>query len=87
LPTPGNLDISVAGNRPTWNISGMVYLPESAVTFSGAVSKASNGLHCFGTVVKDITINGTGGIFANDTQCSAAGLALPMGGNRGTLVN
>jgi hypothetical protein len=82
-----NVDISAAGNSPTWNITGMVYLPNSNVTFSGAVSKASNGLHCFGMVVKDITINGTGDIFANDTQCKAAGLQLPMGGNRGTLVN
>ncbi len=65
----------------------MVYLPQSAVTFSGAVSKATNGLNCFGMTVKDITINGTGDIFANNTQCSAAGLTLPQGGNRGTLVN
>jgi hypothetical protein len=87
VDTSGNLDLFAAGNSPTWNITGMVYLPQSAVTFSGAVSKASNGLHCFGMVVKDIIINGTGSIFANDTQCKAAGLALPMGGNRGTLVN
>ncbi len=82
-----NVDISAAGNSPTWNISGMVYLPNSNVTLSGAVSKASNGTTCFGLVVADITINGTGDIFANDTGCSAAGLNLPTGGNRGTLVN
>jgi len=82
-----NVDISAAGNSPTWNISGMVYLPNSNVTLSGAVSKASNGTTCFGLVVGDITINGTGDIFANDTGCSAAGLNLPTGGNRGTLVN
>lgn len=83
----GNLDVSAAGNSPTWNISGMVYLPHSIVTFSGAVSKSSQGARCFGLVVADITINGTGSIFANDTQCSAAGLTLPQGGHRGTLVN
>jgi hypothetical protein len=82
-----NVDLSAAGNSPTWNISGMVYLPKSNVTLSGAVSKASNGTTCFGMVVGDITINGTGDIFANDTGCSAAGLNLPTGGNRGTLVN
>ncbi|MGB6177496.1 MAG: hypothetical protein WBF43_14445, partial [Methylocella sp.] len=82
-----NLDISAAGNSPTWNISGMVYLPNSIVTLSGAVSKASNGTACFGMVVADMRINGTGDIFANDTGCSAAGLALPTGGYRGTLVN
>lgn len=65
----------------------MVYLPNSNVTLSGAVSKSSSGTTCFGMVVADITINGTGDIFANDTGCSAAGLALPTGGHRGTLVN
>jgi hypothetical protein len=87
----GNLDISAAGNSPTWNISGLVYLPHSSVTFSGAVSKSSNASNgkalCFGMVVDNITINGTGSIFANDTQCQAAGRGLPMGGSRGTLVN
>ena len=84
----GNLDLSAAGNSPTWNISGMVYLPNSNVTLSGAVSKASNGASCFGLVVGDLTINGTGYIFANDTQMLyPAGLALPTGGHRGTLVN
>ncbi len=82
-----NVDISYAGNTPAWDITGMIYLPNSSVTFSGAVNKASNGLLCFGMVVKNITINGTANIFANDSQCQAAGLTLPSGGNRGTLVN
>ncbi|MDQ6702318.1 MAG: pilus assembly protein TadG-related protein [Pseudomonadota bacterium] len=82
----GNLDISYAGNNPTWDISGMVYLPNSSVTFSGAVNKASNGLSCFGLTVGDITINGTADILSN-TQCAAAGVTLSTGGSRGTLVN
>jgi Flp pilus assembly protein TadG len=85
---PGNLDISAAGNRPTWNISGMVYLPHSNVTLSGAVNKSGTGASCFGMTVGSLTINGTGDIFANpgDTaQCKAAGLTLPH--HRGTLVN
>jgi hypothetical protein len=85
----GDLDISAAGNSPTWNITGMVYLPHSSVTFSGAVNKSSNGASRFGMVVDNITINGTGDIFANDTQCSSAGLTLPqsLSGHRGTLAN
>jgi hypothetical protein len=83
--TPGNLDISAAGNSPTWDLTGMVYLPNSNVTFSGAVNKSSNGLSCFGLTVGDILINGTADILSN-TQC-AAGVSLPQGGNRGTLVN
>ena len=51
VDTGGNLDISAAGNTPTWDITGMVYLPNSTVTFSGAVNKASNGLSCFGLTV------------------------------------
>jgi hypothetical protein len=83
-----NVDISAAGNSPTWNLSGLVYLPHSSVTLSGAVNKSSSGASCFEMVVDNITVNGTGKIFANDTQCSSAGLTtLPQGGNRGALVN
>jgi hypothetical protein len=83
----GGVDISAAGNSPTWNITGLVYLPHSSVTFSGAVNKSSTGQSCFELVVDNITINGTGSIFANDTQCSSAGLNQTKGGNRGMLVN
>jgi hypothetical protein len=82
-----NVDISAAGNSPTWDITGLVYLPHSSVTFSGAVNKSSNGTECFVIVVDNITINGTGSIFAHDNNCSAAGLTMPRGGSRGTLVN
>ena len=82
-----NVDISAAGNSPTWNISGLIYLPHSSVTFSGAVNKSSQGQACFEMVVDNITINGTGSIYQNDTQCSIAGLNQTRGGNRGMLVN
>ncbi|MGH6851325.1 MAG: pilus assembly protein TadG-related protein [Methylocella sp.] len=81
-----NLDITYKGNNPTWNITGLVYLPHSNVTLNGIVSKASNGGSCFMLVVGDMTINGTGQIFANDTGCSAAGLA-GAGLVRAQLVN
>src|SRR6185312_4280721 len=32
-----NVDVAAAGNSPTWDISGLVYLPHSSVTLSGAV--------------------------------------------------
>jgi hypothetical protein len=57
------------------------------VTFSGAVNKSSQGTNCFVMVVDNVTINGTGSIFANDNNCAAAGLTAPRGGSRGTLVN
>jgi Flp pilus assembly protein TadG len=82
-----NVNISAAGNSPTWNLSGLVYLPHSSVTFSGAVNKSSTGQTCFAMVVDNITINGTASIFANDSQCPAAGLTMPQGAGRGKLVN
>src|SRR5208337_3604639 len=79
-----NVDISYAGNSPTWNLTGLVYLPHSSATFSGAVNKSSHGQSCFTIVVDNITINGTGSIFANDTQCQSAGLAQPHGQGKGS---
>ena len=76
-PPASSLDISYAGNNPTWNISGLVYLPRSNVTFSGAVNKAGGGAECFVLVAWTILVNGTGSIFANDTQCASAGLTPP----------
>jgi len=70
------VDIAAAGATPTWSISGLVYLPHSSVLFSGAVNKSSNGASCFGLVVDNITINGTGEILKTG-GCAAAGLNLP----------
>jgi Flp pilus assembly protein TadG len=82
------VDISAAGNSPTWDITGLVYLPHSSVTFSGAVNKSSNGQSCFVMVVDNITINGTGSILSTG-GCGAAGLNMPVGTvpGRGQLVN
>jgi len=82
-----NVDLTAAGNSPTWNITSLVYLPHSSVTLSGAVSKSSTGVSCFELVVDNILINGTGAIFQGDTQCGQAGLNQTKGGYRGTLVN
>jgi len=70
------VDISAAGNSPTWDITGLVYLPNANVTMSGAVNKSSNGQSCFVMVMDEITINGTGDI-AESGGCKAAGLTMP----------
>jgi hypothetical protein len=70
------VDISAAGNSPTWNITGLVYLPHSHVTFSGAVNKSHNGASCFVMVSDTVTINGTGSILAHG-GCGQAGLNMP----------
>jgi hypothetical protein len=82
------VDVSAAGNSPTWDITGLVYLPHSSVTFSGAVNRSSNGASCFAMVVNDVTINGTGSILAHG-GCGQAGLVLPSNQvpGRGQLVS
>ena len=82
------VDISAAGNSPTWNLTGVAYFPHSSVTFSGAVGKASNGKSCFSMTVDNLRINGTGAILAHG-QCPQAGVNLPtaMVPSRGKLVS
>jgi Flp pilus assembly protein TadG len=81
------VDIAAAGNTPTWDVTGLVYLPHSNVTFSGVVNKSSNGADCFVMVAANITINGTGKIVEHG-GCGSAGLAMPSGSvpGRGQLV-
>jgi len=70
------VNISAAGSSPTWNITGMVYLPHATVSFSGAVNKSNSGYACFGMVADNISINGGGSILETG-QCGLAGLNLP----------
>jgi hypothetical protein len=83
-----NVDITEAGNSPTWKITGLVYMPNSDVTLSGAVNKSSFGASCFTMVVDTLLINGTGSILAHG-QCGQAGLAQPTNPvpTRGKLVS
>jgi Flp pilus assembly protein TadG len=75
-----NVDFTYAGNAPTWDITGGVYLPNADVTISGAINKSSNGAVCMVMVTKDVTVNGTGSIYAqtpDGSGCQAAGLTMP----------
>jgi hypothetical protein len=82
------MSFTYAGNQPTWDVSGAVYLPHSSVTFSGAINKSSNGYSCFTMVVDNITVNGTADIFGGNSQCAQQGLKQPTGypPGRGSLV-
>lgn len=82
------VDISAAGNSPTWDITGVAYFPHASVTFSGAVNKSSNGYSCFNLIVDDLLINGTGSILAHG-ECAKAGVTQPTGqaASRGKLVS
>jgi hypothetical protein len=86
-PLTTGVDMSAAGNSPTWDLTGMAYLPHSSITFSGAVNKSSNGKSCFAMLVDNITVNGTGSILAHD-ECGQAGVTLPTNAvpGRGKLV-
>jgi Flp pilus assembly protein TadG len=72
------LDVSAAGNSPTWNISGLVYLPHASVTLKGAIDKSIAGKSCVVLVADNFTISGNGGILKTDIgQCPQAGLKIP----------
>lgn len=81
------VDITEAGSSPTWNITGLVYLPNSNITLSGAINKSANGGNCFVVVADTIVINGAADISPKG-GCAAAGLTMPTGAvpGRGALV-
>jgi len=80
------VDISYSGSNPTWDITGLVYVPKANVTITGAIGK--DGLSCFALVDYTLYLSGTGAIFADpQSQCRQAGLNPPSGPvTRQTLV-
>lgn len=67
-----------SGNKPTFNITGVLYLPYSTLTISGAINHQTGGNACIGVVADKAIIKGTGSFFANPTgQCYQAGVTLP----------
>ena len=82
------VDVYYTGNSPTWDITGLVYLPHANATFKGAVNKSSNGHACFALVVDNVTIDGTGSILKDEGECAKAGLNMPNANipGRGQLV-
>jgi Flp pilus assembly protein TadG len=71
-----NVSFTYAGNSPTWDITGLAYLPHADAVFKGAVNKSSFGASCFALVVNSVLIDGTGAI-EETGGCAAAGLTLP----------
>jgi len=82
-----NVSFTYAGSAPKWDVTGIVYLPHATFTLSGAVGTSTNGYNCFALVVDNITIDGTGNMFANpQSECASAGVTppsstIPGGGN------
>jgi Flp pilus assembly protein TadG len=86
--------ITYNGTSPSWDLTGIVYMPYADFTLNGAIGKSSSGYECFVMVVNYITDNGGGGanIFdpnlSNPTsQCGLAGVTPPQAsGARYVLV-
>ncbi len=72
-----NIDITEAGNSPTWDITGLVYLPNAAVIVKGVVNKDATEAACFVMLVDSLTVSGTGKILTNGDKCDDIGLSLP----------
>lgn len=82
-------DVTLAGSKATWNITGLVYLPNTNTTLSGAVNHSSTGATCMILVGSWITIDGNGQILQSTAGCDAAGLTPPgttVGASTGTRV-
>jgi len=75
--TIGPQSVTYHGNSPTWKITGLVYMPNTSLTVSGAVSKSSNGGACLALIVDSLRINGTGSILMRPEDCASAGVTLP----------
>jgi hypothetical protein len=72
------LDVSAAGNSPTWKVTGLIYMPHASVTLKGAIDKGTAGNSCVVLVADNFTISGTAGILKTDIgQCGQAGLKMP----------
>jgi len=72
------VDVSAAGNSPTWDITGLIYMPHAALTLKGAIDKSNFGHQCVVMVADNFQISGTGGILKTDIgECSQAGLTMP----------
>jgi Flp pilus assembly protein TadG len=73
------VSVSAAGNSPTWDITGLIYMPHATITLKGAIDKSTFGNQCVVMVADNFQISGTGGVMKTDIgQCAAAGLNMPQ---------
>ena len=75
---------SYTGNSPTFDITGLLYLPYTDLSFGGAINHQSGGAACIGLVVNTLSANGTGAALQHPATSSStvdcltkAGLVLP----------
>jgi Flp pilus assembly protein TadG len=78
LTNVNSVSFTYDGNSPTWNITGVVYLPHAGITFKGIVNKSAFGQSCLLFIADNITMKGTAKIEATTAaSCALAGVALP----------
>jgi hypothetical protein len=72
------------GSGPTFDITGLLYLPYVNLTFKGAINHKLGGAACIGLVVDQLLMNGTSATLqhpptgsATDDCLTQAGLVLP----------
>ena len=82
-----NVAMPDAASKPTWALSGLIYVPKVNLSFSGSVGKSSAGAQCTVVIANTISTNGTG-LVLSTMACAAAGLATPTNGatGRGLLI-
>lgn len=80
------VNLEYTGNQPTWNVAGIVYMPNATTTFKGAVGKYGNAVDCFVLMAYSIDIRGTGETIAHNTTtgCQTAGYSTPTATIAGT---
>jgi Flp pilus assembly protein TadG len=71
------VDWTSSGSALNWNITGLIYMPNSNVLFSGTINKATGGQDCFTMVDKAFRVNGNVRLTEHQTGCAAAGLLPP----------
>jgi hypothetical protein len=72
------VDVSSAGNSPTWDITGLIYMPHASVSLKGEIDKSTNGKSCLVLVADNFQLSGNAGIAKTDIgQCAQAGLKMP----------
>ena len=74
---PG-VSVSAAGNSPTWDITGLIYMPNATLQLKGAIDKSTYGQSCVVMVADNFQMSGNAGIMKTDIgNCAAAGLNMP----------
>jgi Flp pilus assembly protein TadG len=68
------VDWASNGNSLNWDITGLIYMPNSNIAFKGTINKATGGVNCFTMVNATTLLSGTVKINENQSQCDLAGL-------------